>query len=105
MSNWAVIATGGKQHKVLPGEIIKIEKVNSAQNGKIVFDQVLLVASEGELKIGKPFVEKAKVTATVVNQLRAKKIRVVKFKSKSRYLKTSGHRQPYTEVRIEKIAL
>jgi large subunit ribosomal protein L21 len=100
-----VIKTGGKQYKVREGDRVKVEKLPVAEGSQIVFDQVLLVADEkGEnVKIGMPLITGAKVEATVLRQGRAKKITVIKYKRKIRYRRKLGHRQPFTEVKIEKI--
>ncbi len=99
---WAVIKTGGKQYKVEEGTKLAVEKLE-AKDGKVTFDQVLALGGE-KTQIGTPLVDKAKVKAKVVEQFRDKKIRVVKFKSKSRYTRTTGHRQNLTRVLIEKIS-
>lgn len=101
----AVIATGGKQYWVREGDIIRVEKIDQEKGKKIEFNQVLMINKEGEYIIGRPLVEKAKVTGKVLNQGKAKKIIVFKYKSKKKYRKKTGHRQPYTEVLIEKIKL
>lgn len=102
MNTWAVIKTGGKQYKVEEGETLAIEKLE-AKGDTISFDEVLLVSSDGKLQIGKPFVEKAKVKAKIVENFKDKKVVVVKFKSKSRYMRTRGHRHQKTRVLIQKI--
>ena len=99
---WAVIKTGGKQYKVAPGDIIEIENLKK-DKGPITFNEVLLINEGEKVVIGKPLVEKAKVQGQIHENFKSKKIRVVKFKSKSRYLRTSGHRQQKTRVKIEKI--
>ncbi len=112
--SFAVIQTGGKQYKVEAGDVLKIEKLSQdAKPGekpvihdvgaKIVFDQVMLVDDGSSTKIGAPFLAGAKVSATVVSDGRHKKLIVVKYKAKSRYYKKNGHRQPFTEVKIESI--
>lgn len=103
MATWAVIKTGGKQFKVAEGDSIDIEKVLPDKTGAVIFDQVLLINNEGKLILGKPFVEKANVKAKLINEFKERKIRVIKFKPKSRYLRTSGHRQTKTRILIEKI--
>ncbi|MFH1426170.1 MAG: 50S ribosomal protein L21 [Candidatus Kerfeldbacteria bacterium] len=103
----AVIKTGGKQYKVSEGDTIRVEKMNDAEEGKsIAFDDVLFVGKEDgkTATIGTPTVKGAKVTAKVLKQGRARKVDVKKFKAKTRYSRTYGHRQPFTEVQIEKIA-
>lgn len=101
--NWAVIRTGGKQYKVSEGQTIDIEKLDKKDGESIKFDEVLLVSNDGTVKVGKPLVEKSSVKAKVETNFKDKKIRVVKYKSKSRYLRTTGHRQTKTKVTIEKI--
>ncbi len=103
---FAVIMTGGKQYRVAEGDVIRVEKLDVADKKKVTFDQVLLLASEDgqTMKLGMPTVAGAQVTATVVTALgRSKKVTVNKFKNKTRYYKRQGHRQPYTEVKIDKI--
>mgnify|MGYP003973011041 CR=1 FL=1 len=103
----AVIKTGGKQYKVKEGAKLKVEKLDVEKDTSIDFDEVLLVSDEkgGDTKIGKPNIEGAKVTAKVLEQGRSKKIDVIKYKRKIRYRKKYGHRQPFTEVQIEKITV
>ena len=103
----AVIKTGGKQYKVAVGDTIQVEKLADAEEGKsFTFEEVLLVSKEDGTgaNIGTPLVAGAKVTAKVLKQGRAKKIEVRKFKAKSRYARNYGHRQPFTEVTVEKIS-
>jgi large subunit ribosomal protein L21 len=101
----AVIATGGKQYLVQEGDIIRIEKIDLDKGQNIEFDQVLMVDKDGEYLIGRPLVEKARVSGKILTQDKAKKIIVFKYKSKKKYRKKTGHRQPFTEVLIEKIEL
>lgn len=102
---FAIIKTGGKQYKVKKGDKLKIEKLDIEKDASVDFDEVLLVSDEkGEdLKIGAPKVEGAKVIAKILDQGRAKKIDVIKYKRKVRYRRKYGHRQPFTEVLIEGI--
>ena len=100
---YAIIATGGKQYKVAEGDIIKVEKLGvDAGETVVTFDQVLAV-NNGEMKIGCPTVEGATVSATVVKEGKGKKVIVYKYKRKTGYHKKNGHRQLFTEVKIEKI--
>ena len=99
---YAVIATGGKQYKVSEGDVIRVEKLGANEGDKISFDQVLLVGGD-ETKVGNPTVSGAAVEASVVREARAKKVIVYKYKPKTGYHKKNGHRQSYTEVKIEKI--
>lgn len=100
---YAIIKTGGKQYRVSEGDVLSIEKLTAAEGEEVVFDQVLTVVSDGDIKIGKPVVEGAKVTAKVVEHGKGEKILVFKYKAKSNYRKRQGHRQPYTKVEISKI--
>lgn len=99
---YAIIATGGKQYKVAEGDIIKVEKLNVEAGSTVCFDQVLLV-SDTEVKVGNPTVANAKVDATVLNEGKGKKVIIYKYKRKSGYHKKNGHRQSFTEVKIDKI--
>lgn len=103
MDTWAVIKSGGKQYKVAEGDKIALDRINPDAKGNISFVEVLLVKNDKDLTIGKPLVEKAKVQGKVLEDFRGEKIRVVKFKPKSKYLRTTGHRQSLTRVLIEKI--
>ncbi len=98
---YAIIATGGKQYKVSEGDIIRVEKLAAEAGDTVTFDQVVAV-SDGSLKVGKD-TAKASVSATVMNQGKAKKVIVYKYKRKSGYHKKNGHRQAYTQVKIDKI--
>ena len=98
---YAIIATGGKQYKVSEGDVIKIEKLEVEAGNTVTFDQIIAV-SDKTLKVGED-VAKATVTATVMDQGRARKVIVYKYKRKSGYHKKNGHRQAYTEVKIDKI--
>jgi len=101
---FAVIETGGKQYKVSEGDTIFVEKLDVAEGDKVTFDKVLAVADDNGIKTGKPVVEGATVTASVVKNGKAKKIYVMTYKSKKNEKRKMGHRQPYTKVQIEKIA-
>ena len=101
---YAIIATGGKQYKVSEGDVIRVEKLDVEAGSAYTFDQVLAV-NNGELVIGAPTVEGATVTATVEGNGRGKKVIVYKYKRKTGYHKKNGHRQAYTELKIEKINL
>lgn len=100
---YAIIKTGGKQYRVQEGETIFVEKLEAEVDSAVVFDGVLAVGGEGDLKVGTPVVSGAKVTGKVVAQGKEKKILVFKYKAKSNYRRRQGHRQPFTKVVIEKI--
>ena len=99
---YAIIVTGGKQYKVSEGDVITIEKLNAEADEKVTFDQVLAV-NDCSLKVGTPTVADATVEASVVENGRAKKVIVYKYKRKTGYHKKNGHRQCYTKVKIDKI--
>ena len=98
---YAIIATGGKQYKVSEGDVVRVEKLELETGSTVTFDQVLAVSDNG-LKVGSD-VANATVTGTVTDQARGKKIIVYKKKKKTGYHKKNGHRQAYTEVKIDKI--
>ena len=98
---YAIIATGGKQYKVSEGDVIKVEKLNAEVGNSVTFDQVIAVNDNG-LKVGAD-VANANVTATVMDQDKARKVVVYKYKRKTGYHKKNGHRQAYTAVKIDKI--
>ncbi len=99
---YAIIATGGKQYKVSEGDVIRVEKLAAEAGSTYTFDQVLVVGGE-EVKVGDPTVVGATVEASVIGDGKAKKVIVYKYKRKTGYHKKQGHRQPYTQVKIEKI--
>ena len=100
----AVIQTGGKQYMVSPGQKIKIEKLGVEVGKKVNFDKVLLLEDEkGGISLGTPYVEGAKVVGKVTEEGKGEKVRVFKYKPKTRYKVKGGHRQPYTQVEIEEV--
>ena len=99
---YAIIATGGKQYTVAEGDEIFVEKLGLEEGASVTFDQVLLV-NDGKTRVGDPTVSGATVTGTVIKEGRARKIIVYKYKPKKGSHKKNGHRQPYTEVKIEAI--
>jgi large subunit ribosomal protein L21 len=107
---FAVIKTGGKQYVVASGDLVTIEKLGARsatqdlkKGDALTFDEVLLTDDGKTTNIGAPFIKGAKVTGTVYSVGRAKKVEVVKYKAKSRYLKRRGHRQPFVKVKIDSI--
>ncbi|MFK5892452.1 MAG: 50S ribosomal protein L21 [Pseudomonadota bacterium] len=101
---YAVIKTGGKQYKVSEGETLKIEKLNAEAGTSIDLNEVLMVADGDDVKIGTPFLDGGKVSATIESHGRHKKIRIIKFKRRKHYRRQMGHRQDFTEIKIEKIS-
>ncbi|MDU4203042.1 MAG: 50S ribosomal protein L21 [Negativicoccus succinicivorans] len=102
---YAIIQTGGKQYRVEEGKVITVEKLAQSADEAIEFADVLSVVDGDNMQFGAPFVKGATVKGKVLTQGRGKKIRVFKYKSKSNYRRRQGHRQPFTKVLIESIAL
>ncbi|MCA3148243.1 MAG: 50S ribosomal protein L21 [Burkholderiales bacterium] len=100
---YAVVKTGGKQYKVAAGEKLKIEQIPADIGTQITLDQVLAVGNGDQIKLGAPLVAGAAVTATVVSQGRHDKVRIFKMRRRKHYQKRQGHRQNYTEIKIEAI--
>ena len=98
---YAIIATGGKQYKISEGDVIDVEKIEAEAGNEVTFDQVIAIGGDA-MKVGED-VAQAKVTGTVVEPGKAKKVVVYRYKRKSGYHKKNGHRQAYTRVRIDKI--
>ena len=102
---YAVVKTGGKQYKVAPGEKLKVEKIAADVGAEVTLDQVLMVVGDGEsVHVGQPLVAGAAVKATIVAQGRGDKVDIFKMRRRKHYQKHQGHRQSYTELRIDSIA-
>ena len=102
---YAVIETGGKQYRVKQGDVITVEKLGVEAGEKVTFDKVLVVNAGEAVTVGTPCVEGATVGATVVENGKGKKVVIFKYKAKKDYRKKQGHRQPYTMVKIDEIAV
>ena len=102
---YAIIKTGAKQHKVSEGDILSVEKLAGEKGTEIVFNEVLMVSDENTVKIGKPFVEGAKVVGEVVAQTKGPKLIIGKMKKRKGYRKKTGHRQALTSMKINKISI
>ncbi|HTP61447.1 MAG TPA: 50S ribosomal protein L21 [Burkholderiales bacterium] len=100
---YAVIQTGGKQYRVKSGEQVKVEMLPAEIGAAVSFDRVLMLGEGDGVRVGAPFVDGAKVKATVVAQGRGEKVRIFKLRRRKHYAKTQGHRQAFTEVRIDEI--
>ena len=100
---YAILASGGKQYRVEEGDVLRLEKLDGDVGASVSFDQVLMVSDGEEVQLGRPILEGATVHAHVVEQDKAKKILVFKFKRRKHFRKRQGHRQPYTAVKIDRI--
>jgi len=100
---YAVIETGGKQYRVQEGDIVRVEKLDVQEGEKVDLSKVLLISNEDGIVVGKPYIDGAKVEATVIEHGKDRKIVIFKYKPKKDYRKKQGHRQPYTKIKIEKI--
>ena len=97
---YAVIESGGKQHRVVEGEILQLDKLDAVAGDKIKFDKILLVGEGESVKIGTPYVDGTQVEAEVTRQGRADKVKIIKFRRRKHSQKKQGHRQLFTEVKI-----
>ena len=101
---YAVVQTGGKQYRVSNGDVINVEKLNVEAGQNVVLDEVVAVSGDGKTIVGKPFVDGAKVECKVVENGKAKKVIIYKYKAKKDYRKKQGHRQPYTKLEVINIS-
>jgi large subunit ribosomal protein L21 len=102
---YAVIKTGGKQHRVIEGDVIAIEKIDGDRGEAVVFDQILMVEKEGDIRVGRPVVEGAKVVGEILAQIKGDKLTVYKTKKRKGYHKKTGHRQQLTSMKIREISI
>lgn len=100
---YAIIETGGKQYKVAEGDVITVEKLSVEAGQEFTFDKVLVLAKDGNVTVGAPYVDGAAVTASVIGDGKAKKVIVYKYKPKKGFHKKRGHRQPFTKLQIKSI--
>jgi large subunit ribosomal protein L21 len=101
---YAVIKTGGKQYRVKPGDVLKIEQLPVAVGDQVIFSNVMLVAQDDQFTVGTPYIDQATVEADVLEQGRHKKIKIIKFRRRKHHMKQMGHRQNYTQVKITAIS-
>jgi len=101
---FAVFSSGGKQHRVTEGEVIKLERLSAEPGDEVVFDKVLVVAKGDQVTVGKPYVDGGKITAEVMGHDRHKKVRIIKFRRRQNYMRHQGHRQWYTQLKITGIS-
>jgi large subunit ribosomal protein L21 len=100
---YAIIRTGGKQYRVKPGDVVRVERLDGEVGASVTLGDVLFLAGEGEPRIGSPLLQGVSVVGTVVEQDRDAKIRVFKYKKRKHYRRTRGHRQSFTAVRIDSV--
>ena len=101
---FAVFASGGKQHRVTEGEVIKLERLVADPGEEVVFDKVLMVADGDDVTVGAPYLAGGRVTAEVLGHDRHRKVRIIKFKRRKDYMRRQGHRQWFTELKITGIS-
>ncbi len=101
---YAIFETGGQQHRVVPGETLKVQLLEAAPGDAIEFSNIMLLSKDGETKVGAPFVDGGVIKAEVVAHGRHKKIQVLKFRRRKHHMKQMGHRQWFTEIKINEIA-
>ena len=101
---YAVIESGGKQHRVTKGEVLKLEKIEASTGDKVDFDKVLMVGEGADVEVGTPYVKSGKVTAEVISHGRGDKVKIIKFNRRKHHKKQMGHRQWFTEVKITEIS-
>ncbi len=102
---YAVVKTGGKQYRVSPEDVLKVEQIDGEIGSELNIEEVLMVSDEGGIKIGKPFIDGAVVNATILEQGKHKKIDVMKYKRRKRYRRTIGHRQNFTKIKVNRITV
>ena len=101
---FAVFSSGGKQHRVTEGEVIKLERLAAEPGEEVVFDKVLIVADGDQVTVGQPYVAGGKVTAEVIGHDRHGKVRILKFRRRQNYMRRKGHRQWFTQLKITGIS-
>ena len=105
MAVYAIVQTGGKQYRVHPGDTVRVETLPGDEGDLIELDDVRMVSEDGDVKLGTPSIDGAKVTAEIIGNGRGKKVIVFKYKAKTRYRRKNGHRQNYTDLRVTDISL
>ena len=105
MVTYAIVQTGGKQYRVHTGEEFRVETLPGDEGDLVELDDVRMISEDGDVKLGTPSIEGAKVTAEIIGNGKAKKVIIFKYKAKTRYRRKNGHRQPYTDLRVTDISL
>ena len=101
---YAVIQTGGKQYRVAQGSTLKVEKIEADEGASVELDKVLMIADGDDVKVGAPYLDGGKVTATIKAHGRGRKVKIIKFKRRKQHLKRQGHRQAFTEIEVTGIS-
>ena len=101
---YAVIMTGGKQYRVSQGDKVRVEKLDAAEGSSVELGQVLMIADGDDVKVGAPYLDGGKVTATVKAHGRGKKVQIIKFRRRKHHMKRQGHRQAFTEIEVTGIS-
>ncbi len=101
---FAIFESGGKQHRVTEGSVVQLERLDGAQGDEIVFDKVMMVANGDDITVGQPYLSGGTVKGEVVEHGKGDKVRIIKFKRRKNYMRTKGHRQLFTSVRITAIS-
>ena len=102
---YAIVVTGGKQHRVQEGDLIRVEKLEGEVGSPVTLDHILMVAGDGDAQIGTPKLEGAKIEAEIIRQARGKKVLIFKKRRRKNYRRLNGHRQPFTHLRVNKIVV
>ena len=102
---YAVVKTGGKEYRISPGDLIRVEKVEGRVGDRVTMEDILMVSHEGQVRIGNPLLANAVITGEIVQQVKGKKVLTYKMKRRKNYRRTKGHRQTYTYIRVNDISL
>ncbi len=102
---FAIVETGGKQYRIEPGDVVRVERLEGEEGSQVTLDSVLAAQTDAGFQVGRPKLEGAKVVGTILKQGRDKKILIYKYKRRKGYRRTKGHRQEFTDLRIDQIAL
>ena len=102
---YAVVKTGGKEYRISPGDLIRVEKVEGRVGDRVTMEDILMVSHEGQVRIGNPLLANAVITGEIVQQVKGKKVLTYKMKRRKNYRRTKGHRQTYTYIKVNDISL
>jgi large subunit ribosomal protein L21 len=102
---YAVVKTGGKEYRISPGDLVRVEKMEGKVGDRVTMEDILMVSRDGQVEIGNPRLANAVVTGEIVQEVKGKKILTYKMKRRKNYRRTKGHRQTYTYIRVNDISL